>query len=137
MSSGIPKVNEQHQELINQMNILVKAMSQGHGQDKIEPILDFLTEYALNHFGYEEESITKYHCPAAAKNKQAHQQFVEIFLDFREQIRRNGPSPIYALKVRQVLSNWLVNYISRVDGRLKPCVKQVVKGHQENLPESE
>ncbi|MFN8458011.1 MAG: bacteriohemerythrin [Anaerolineae bacterium] len=137
MSSGILKVDEQHQELISQMNALVKAMSQGHGRDTIEQILDFLTEYALSHFGYEEECMSKYHCPAAAKNKQAHQQFVEIFLNLRERIRRDGPSPMYAVEARHVLSNWLVNHIGRVDKQLKPCVKHAIQEREGDLVTAE
>lgn len=126
MTTGIPKVDEQHKDLIRQLNVLIEAMSQGKGRQQIEKLLDYLTDYALNHFGYEEKCMEEYRCPVAAKNKDAHAKFVERFLALRAEIQKEGPTPRLVIEARHVLSDWLVNHILRVDSKLHPCVTKTV-----------
>ncbi|MBL8093706.1 MAG: bacteriohemerythrin [Anaerolineales bacterium] len=122
METGDRAIDQQHRELIRQLNGLAEAMSRGAGRDELTPLLDFLAEYVQIHFSHEEGCMARHNCPAAAQNQEAHQKFVVTFTDLRARIERDGPQPAHAIEIRRVLSNWLVNHITRVDTQLKPCL---------------
>jgi methyl-accepting chemotaxis protein len=124
MATGEPTVDEHHQTLIRHVNELMEAMASGQGRHHIETTLERLGEYVEMHFSYEEECMTKYNCPVATVNKQAHDKFVTKFNDFWEEYRRRGASAEMALKIRSELGDWLVNHIGKIDTGLRSCVKK-------------
>jgi len=124
MATGEPTVDEHHQTLIRHINELMEAMAAGQGRHHIEATLERLGEYVEMHFAYEEECMTKYNCPMAAVNKQAHDKFVATFNDFWEEYRRSGASTEMVLKIRTELGNWLVNHIGKIDTGLRGCIKK-------------
>ncbi|HPZ82341.1 MAG TPA: hemerythrin domain-containing protein, partial [Thermogutta sp.] len=75
MSTGIPRIDAQHQELIRKLNGLLHAMQKGRGKEEIEKLLDFLAEYVIKHFSDEEAEMERVNCPAAIANRIAHQHF--------------------------------------------------------------
>ena len=122
MATGDATIDQQHQELIRQINKLVDAMSQGRGKQEIEPILGFLGDYVQKHFGYEEGCMERHHCPVAEVNKRAHGRLIEAFQSIRDRYEREGASLDLVLQIRQELGDWLVNHIRKIDTGLRPCI---------------
>jgi hemerythrin len=122
LASGDAKVDQQHRELLKQINLLLQSMTQGRGRNEIEPILDFLGAYVEQHFTWEESCMEKHRCPVAAVNKQAHRRFVEKFRGLRDRFYRDGPTAELVLAVKEEMGDWLVNHIRKIDTGLKPCV---------------
>ncbi len=121
MSTGFPDIDQQHRELITRLNHLLGAMSAGHGQDELLPLVDFLAEYTVKHFGHEEGCMARHHCPVAAANKAAHDRFLLTVRDFRMQLKAKGPSVALLIDAQRELSDWVRNHIIRVDTHLRDC----------------
>ncbi|MBP7692444.1 MAG: bacteriohemerythrin [Anaerolineales bacterium] len=124
LATGDAKVDQQHRELFKQINALLAAMTQGHGRDQIEPILDFLSVYVDQHFSWEEGCMEKHQCPVAGINKQAHARFVEKFQRIRDRYYREGGSSDLIIEVKNEIGDWLVNHIRKIDTELKGCAAQ-------------
>lgn len=125
MSTGILKVDQQHQQLIAELNRLVAMLRQGKARHEIRPILDFLSKYVETHFNFEEECMEKYNCPVAAGNKTAHIQFVKTLDEFIAEFEQKSTSASLAIKVEKELLNWFVHHIRGVDCQLNSCRKQL------------
>jgi hemerythrin len=123
MASGDARVDQQHKELIRQLNALLQAMAQGRGRAEINPILDFLSRYVQEHFSWEESCMDRHRCPMAAVNQRAHARFIETFQAIRERYEQEGPSADLVLLIKRELGDWLVNHIRRIDTGLRSCVK--------------
>ncbi|MBN1909517.1 MAG: hemerythrin family protein [Pirellulales bacterium] len=121
LATGVAEVDQQHQELFRQVNALADAMRQGEGKGSIEQTLDFLANYALQHFASEEQHMSQMNCPAAAENKKAHDQFLAKFREMREKLDTSGVSSTLAIEMHDFLGNWLVNHIQKIDCQLQPC----------------
>lgn len=126
MSTGIPRIDSQHQELIRKLNALLDAMQKGRGKEEIAKLLGFLGEYVIKHFSDEEAEMERLKCPAAVTNRIAHQQFIKRFTEFRDRFEKEGASPRIVIDVQKSLMDWVVMHIRGVDSKLAASVKQKV-----------
>ncbi len=124
MSTGLNDIDNQHKQLVEKLNQLLEAMSQGKGRSEIGQILDFLGKYASDHFSKEEEYMTKYKCPAASENKKAHALFIQTFSSLQAKLKEEGPTPVIVLETKTKLVDWLVNHIKDIDVKLANSVKK-------------
>ncbi len=122
MASGDAQIDEQHKQLIDQINRLMVAMSSGGARSEVAASLDFLQDYVVKHFGYEETCMEKHRCPVAKQNKTAHATFVANFRTMRARIETEGPSAALAIELQHKLADWLVNHIRKVDTQLSGCL---------------
>lgn len=121
-SCGIEEIDDQHKKLFFFIGEL-----EGDLRDKkyikLGHILNYLTQYAKGHFGFEETCMTERHCPVAAKNKKAHEGFLEAMERFKERYKTEGESDALAQEIHQMAEDWLVSHICNVDTHLKDCQK--------------
>ncbi|NDJ74767.1 MAG: hemerythrin [Chloroflexi bacterium] len=89
MTTGVAKLDKQHQKLIEKYNELDEAISNHTGREVIGEVLDFLQFYALWHFGEEEACMAQYQCPVARANQLAHAEFVDLFGGLHEKWQSN------------------------------------------------
>ena len=127
LATGVPEVDEQHKELIRQLNLLNDAMSEGKGKEKIGGMLQFFLDYSKRHFKKEEECMQQYRCPAAEINKAAHAQFLVSFSGLQSRFQAEGASEGLVLELRQRVSEWLVRHIQGVDSQLGKAVQEAGK----------
>ncbi len=124
MTTGLPEIDSQHQEIIAKFNELSEAISRGGGKDVAGSVLDFLQFYAAWHFEREEKCMEQYQCPVAGANKRAHAEFIGKFGKLYEQYQVMG---IDAQLVRDTyfeLEQWIEKHIRRIDTQLYACVKK-------------
>lgn len=121
-TTGVASIDRQHQKLfeyINKLDDLIKAdISEG---TDVDDLLNFLTEYVLMHFSHEEFCMKQVSCPAAEKNKKAHDDFVAFFNDFKNQYKA-APSKdkgALLLKLQKAAEDWLKNHICKIDIQLR------------------
>lgn len=122
LETGIPDIDEQHQNLINSMNQLLDALRENQEPQAIQKILSSLSSTANLHFGYEEMCMHRYKCPIAAKNKELHALFVKNFGEIRREFMMNGPSPELCSRIDRELLEWFGGHIKGIDTQLKPCM---------------
>ncbi len=118
MSTGVAELDAQHKEIFRGVNELHQAMLAGHAREELGKTLTYLAQYAAMHFAKEEECMTKYHCPAAAANMNAHRAFVRKVGVFQEQLKADGATAALVLALRQELADWLNSHICKIDTQL-------------------
>jgi hemerythrin len=121
MRTGDEGVDSQHKELIRQLNLLLQAMNSGQAAAQVDATLDFLADYAVRHFGYEEQCMERVHCPLAETNKLAHAEFLQKFAAFRQELARDrNAASLVAIRMLKELSTWLIAHIRNVDAKMLP-----------------
>lgn len=124
LTVGIPEIDLQHKQLIEQLNLLVDAMHANSGKEEIQRIVHFLDIYVDQHFSYEEGCMHRYKCPVASQNAAAHCQFINTLKEIKTELNQKGPSLLLAIKVNEQLLDWFVNHIKKIDRELKPCMNK-------------
>jgi hemerythrin-like metal-binding protein len=121
MAIGIPRIDEDHRLLVSSFDLLVQAMRQGDGSQRVQPMLRFLEEYMVRHFRYEEALMRKYDCPSRVRNREQHRsmarQHQELALDYA----RHGATPELLRRLHDSLARYLREHICHVDGKLRSC----------------
>ena len=62
-------------------------------------------------------------CPVHARNKQAHQAFLDVFAKFKERYLAEGPKPELLKSLQSFASEWINNHILTLDIHLRTCIK--------------
>jgi hemerythrin-like metal-binding protein len=124
MATGDDRVDEQHRNLIQQINNLLQAMSEGNGRNHLTELIDNLERYTQEHFSWEEHCMEKNHCPVAEINKSAHARFVQNVQETRQRLEQEGPSTELVLQIKSDLGDWFIKHIRRIDSNLRTCVHQ-------------
>ena len=124
---GSPKLDLQHQMLINNINHLESMLTSTNFSreecDFLLHLVGFLEAYAEMHFKIEEDCMEKYRCPAYKQNKEAHQQYRDFFMGFKQRYLAEGLRPEVLSELHTAASAWIENHILRVDTQLKSCLK--------------
>jgi len=82
-------------------------------------MMQFLSEYVVEHFSHEECVMAERGCPVAAVNKEAHQRFLEDFALLRSQFEAEGPTLRITMEVQKRVVNWLMHHIRGCDRQLR------------------
>jgi hemerythrin len=122
MTTGVPDIDAQHQELIRRFNNFHDAVVHSHGKEAIGQTLRFLNEYARTHFSKEEACMAAYRCPAAATNKAEHDKVRAELAKIEERMDKAGIQSIDVVQLELILGNWIRNHICSVDVKLRECV---------------
>ena len=112
---GVKKVDDQHKELVDNINKLHAAMMERKGKEVVGNILNFLKSYAISHFSTEESLMRLNGYPNYEAHKKLHEDFKVDFLNLAKDLAANPESPVLTIQVENRLSNWLVNHIKKVD----------------------
>jgi hemerythrin-like metal-binding protein len=119
MATGYESVDREHQCLIDKVNELHAACQRGAGKDEIRKMLEFLGEYATNHFKSEEKLMEKHRSPSRGENKAAHAQFLKSYAGLMRDFERSGPTTTLLLQLKGMVAEWLADHICKVDTRLR------------------
>jgi hemerythrin len=124
--SGSPKIDLQHQMLINNINHLEGMLTSTNPTpeecDFLIHLVGFLESYADMHFKYEEQCMESYRCPAHLHNKEQHQQYRDFFHNFKQRYTAEGFRPEVLKELHTTVEAWIENHILRVDTQLRPCI---------------
>jgi hemerythrin len=124
---GSPRIDLQHQMLINNINHLEGMLTNTNPSREecnfLIHLVGFLESYAEIHFKFEEQCMESYRCPAHQQNQAAHEQYREFFRRFKERYSAEGFRPEVLKDLHQMVSTWIEEHILQVDTRLKPCLK--------------
>ncbi|HVU34387.1 MAG TPA: hemerythrin family protein [Opitutaceae bacterium] len=121
LATGHPVVDNDHKQLIAQLNALSDALHRGEGKEQITGMIVFLSSYAREHFAREEAHMQKVGCPAHAENCRAHDQFVAKLEAWIARLRAAGSSTSLVLEVHREASAWIQSHIVGVDCKLRGC----------------
>ena len=122
MATGIPEVDQQHQELIRHFNEFHDAMMHRKGDTVAIETLAFLADYTEMHFRHEEQCMKRYHCPAAERNLAAHNSLRMELSRVRGRIKDAKLTVTDLIGLEKTLGDWILNHICSVDIELRGCV---------------
>jgi hemerythrin-like metal-binding protein len=119
LAIGMPAIDEQHRDLINNINDLIEAIRTGQGQEHIHKITVFLEDYVVRHFNDEEVLMQEYNYPGYPAHKSLHLKFIEAFQDFKKELEEKQDRGLYLVfRVQTLIMDWFVNHIVKVDKQL-------------------
>jgi len=125
--TGHPQIDEQHKEIIDQMNILHEAVCARKGAAIIRPLIRFLEQYVKEHFSYEEQCAQFYQCPKAKENQLAHKAFVQKVEQIRKLSDDHDFSHQEVMDLYYEMMEWIKGHILEIDVTNFYCVRDKIK----------
>lgn len=116
LSVNVQEIDSQHKRLVELINQLHDAMSQGRGREVMGKVLDGLISYTRTHFAYEERLMAARAYPSLAQHKAEHDALTKQVLDLQSQFLAG--QAVLTLQVMKFLKDWLSNHILEVDKKL-------------------
>jgi len=121
---GDEKVDMQHRQIFELLSELVDSCMDGSAADKLHGTLDFLVNYAVQHF-YDEESLqVQYNYPEYKTHKQLHDDFKVTIGDIVRRYDENGSSAKLSDDVNKIVVRWLINHIQREDKKIGEYIRK-------------
>lgn len=117
-SVNVVEIDKQHQKLVEMINALNDAMSQGKGKNVLGNIINELIAYAGTHFKTEEKYFDQFGYPDADRHKKEHSDFTRKVAEFRDGFIAGKFG--LSVEVMKFLSDWLQNHIKGVDRKYGP-----------------
>ncbi len=108
-------IDEQHKQLLNQLNVLLEATIERKNKETIDETVVFLSKYIEDHLKYEEEYLAKHKYPNLEEHKEAHHYFEKKYEEFKKKIKETGPSDSMLLEVESFLGKWWIEHIEHED----------------------
>lgn len=110
-------IDADHLQLVQLVNALHTATSQGRGQEVVEDILTQLIRYTKEHLVREEQLMAHAHFPGLEKHKAGHARF-SAELDALQHKYAQGSITV-AAQLSTILRDWLSLHIRRSDKEIK------------------
>jgi hemerythrin-like metal-binding protein len=118
LSLGIKEIDNQHKKWIDIINQLNEAMRSGKSKEVLEDVFKQLIDYTDFHFKTEEQLFEKYGYPEKLSHKMVHQKMVNEVKNYYNDFK-SGKLTV-SLNLMQLLSNWLLDHIQKVDKNYAP-----------------
>lgn len=117
LSVGVDEIDDQHRELFRRAAKLLEGLRRGEPEE-VGGLIDFLYEYAVTHFGAEEQFMRASRYTGYVRHKAEHDRFVSDLLALAGEHDRKGAGAFMALKVSHWLVQWLKEHVSGTDAEL-------------------
>lgn len=121
LSTGHPKIDDDHRKLFEMINAFQDALEQQRGKELTERVLNNLVTYYRIHFQREEAAMQHVGYPDYVEHKLEHEKFIAE-VDLLVQNFKKGATinPVY---VGRMLSDWLRNHIVHTDTKMALLLK--------------
>lgn len=113
-SVGIKEIDRQHSILVELINRLDYGLTHKIGKETMEDIINYLVDYTVFHFGYEEKLLAENGWQELATHKTIHQAFVNKVASYQQQLKHRDVNEI-AESILEFLKDWLLEHISKSD----------------------
>ena len=122
-SIGNEKIDSQHKELINTINILNDACHSGKGFNVIDDTMKFLLNYTVNHFNDEESLQRSIGFPGYRIHREIHEAFKAQATGLYEKLKAEGPNNVFILQMSKTIGEWVVNHVTKEDKKIGDHIK--------------
>ncbi len=119
--TGIAKLDNQHQKLVDYLNELYDAMKAGKGKNALDNVFKGLLEYTQTHFRTEESMMKLYRYPDLEAHKAVHDKLAaHVQKLYRQYQDGTISSPI---QITNFLKDWLAKHIQGTDQKYAPYLR--------------
>lgn len=122
LKTGIPIIDEQHQELIVMLNRFGRFRC---GRESFNEAFSELEDYVNIHFKTEEDYMISKNYPDYKTHKACHDELIELLKKFKEKNKNfeYGYSPDE--EIIELAGDWIIEHYSKEDVELVKYIKQV------------
>jgi hemerythrin len=127
MAVGVSTIDSQHKELFKRISNLVVAIKQHRCKDEIDGMLKFLEDYARFHFAEEEKHMREAGYAGYEEQVEDHKRYLAALAELKEQAslpRVQGSSYDLSATTNQVVVDWIVDHIMKIDMKFGKYIKQ-------------
>jgi hemerythrin len=117
LALGVDAIDRQHRELFRRADRLLAAMQEGR-LDQIPRMLQFVDDYATEHFAVEEDLMRDRGYPGRADHEAEHRLFLVHFGDVVEAFRARGETAAVAIALQRLVHGWLRIHVGSTDRKL-------------------
>lgn len=126
LETGNAMIDQQHKQLIQCINDLLNACSQGKGRDKVIETMQFLQTYTQKHFADEEALQKRSGYPDYINHKKYHDSFKKTVNDILIEAKTSGVTVALVAKVNTSIATWFVNHIKNQDTKVAKHVQSTL-----------
>ncbi len=123
LSTTIAEIDNQHRELLRQIDVLLQAWAGGRGLSEVEMILKFLESYVEVHFGTEKAYMTRYVYPNRTAHLAQHEVFIQTLNRLKGRYFQQGADAELIAETNELIVDWFLNHIRYVDKALGMFLK--------------
>ncbi len=123
LETGNAIIDKEHRELIQAVNKLMEACSQGKGRTSMDETIKFLNNYVNQHFSHEEQLQKQSGYPGIAPHKAFHEKYKQTLKEITARISKSGPTIVELGKLNGHISV-LISHISTEDKKLGAFLNQ-------------
>lgn len=116
-------IDADHRRLVDLVNALHTATTEGRGREVVEGIMKELLEYTTAHLRREEAQMASVGFPHLERHKIGHDHFVAQLTELQK--KYEAGSITVAAQLSTVLRDWLSLHIRRSDKELKSYVEKL------------
>ncbi len=131
LNTGIDVIDDQHKSIVDYINQLEYAISQGN-RATVGNVLNDLVDYTLSHFAFEESLQQEAGYAYAIPHKAIHDIFVKRVAKYQAEHKAGDD---VAEQTHSMLSTWLVHHIKRDDmayvSEVKANIDRIVNDKKE------
>ena len=125
-------IDDDHRKLVEQVNTLHTATSQGRGQDVVAQLLGTIIADTQEHLRREEHLMELAKFPDLERHKQGHTMFVAKLRDLQQ--KHQSGSITVASQLSTLLRDWLSLHIRRGDKELQRFLQQQERQQRRSVP---
>jgi len=121
--TGIDEIDGQHRELFARIGALLEASRSGRSREEVVRLLEFLGSYVVDHFAAEERTMEETGYPRLGGHRAEHLQFMKELAILRHELKSEGPTNLFVIRVGNRVTEWLREHIYRTDRILADWLK--------------
>lgn len=121
---GYKGIDDQHKEIFVNAESLIDACQKGKGKNVVGEMIEFLSNYVVEHFGVEENLMKDNDYPDFVSHKNQHDLMIEKMKDLKNTLESEGPSLQIVILTNRTVVNWLVSHINTTDKKLGAYLKE-------------
>jgi hemerythrin len=125
---GIEAIDEQHKGFFDAAHRLYDSILNCEGEKIAEESVEFLRDYANQHFQTEEAFMARYGYPRLEQHKKLHTEFNETLDLLVDDLKVFGPSQHLADRALDISQEWLIHHIADEDSQYAQYIKRKSHG---------
>jgi hemerythrin len=113
--TGVDEIDAQHRELFARVGALITAAQTHRSREEVVRLLEYLGSYAVEHFSAEERLMEGAGYPRLEGHRAEHLQFVKELSILRHELKSEGPTNLFVIRVGNRVTEYLREHIYRTD----------------------